>query len=189
MIAALYIDATGPYPRIQAPPVDCWDAERDARKYAGPHAVVAHPPCGPWGKLAHMCKHQDPALAIRAVAQVRAFGGALEHPAQSRLWGACALPEPGEPDDVYGGYTIEVNQCEWGHVTRKPTRLYLVRVPRGAIERPPFPGREPTHSICNGRGQVLQDGSRRKRATAAQAIHTPPAFAEYLVRLARSVRP
>jgi hypothetical protein len=112
----------------------------------------------------------------------------LEHPAESRLWKACGLPEPGAVD-TFGGYTVELCQVEWGHVTRKPTRLYLVGVPREALEPPPFPGREPTHSICNGRGQRLKDGTLRKRATAAEARRTPPLFAEYLVRLARAARP
>ena len=43
MIAALYIDPRGPYPKMAE--VDCWDETRDARLYDGPHAIVAHPPC------------------------------------------------------------------------------------------------------------------------------------------------
>lgn len=78
-IAALYIDPKGPYPAIAG--VDCWDATRDARKYDGPYPVVAHPPCGPWGKLRHLSRNDDPSLALRAVEQVRRWGGVLEHPA------------------------------------------------------------------------------------------------------------
>jgi hypothetical protein len=186
MIAALYIDPRGPYPKMAD--VDAWDETRDATQYDGPWPVVAHPPCGPWGKLRHMSKHDNPGLAPYAVFQARTWGGVVEHPRDSRLFHDMPLPLPGEPPDEYGGYSIDVNQCEWGHVTRKPTRLYLVRVPVTALEPPPFPGREPTHSICNGRGQRLKDGTIRKRATALEARATPRAFAEYLYRLACATR-
>lgn len=105
----------------------------------------------------------------------------LEHPADSKLWATCGLPLPGYPTDEYGGRTYEVQQVEWGHVTRKRTWLYCVRT--GPIPHPPFPERAPTHSVCNGRGMV----GGKKRATALQARLTPPAFAEMLVALARSV--
>lgn len=49
MIAALYVETDGAY--FGLPGVDPWDEARDARKYAGPHPVVAHPPCQRWGKL------------------------------------------------------------------------------------------------------------------------------------------
>ena len=48
MIAALYVASAGVY--FGLPGVDPWDVERDARKYAGPHPVVAHPPCERWGR-------------------------------------------------------------------------------------------------------------------------------------------
>lgn len=190
MIAALYIDPRGPYPKIAD--VDCWDEVRDAKTYAGPWPVVAHPPCGPWGRLRHLSHHDDPACALRAVEQVRAYGGVLEHPWGSKLWEACALPRPGEPADAWGGRTIEITQVEWGHVARKRTWLYLVRVPESAIESPPFPGREPTHWISGGRGR---EGKKRtttpvppgiKVASRQQARRTPPLLAAYLVRLATS---
>lgn len=191
-VASLYIDPLGPYPKI--PDVDCWDTGRDARLYDGPHPVVAHPPCGPWSGLRHQYHGDEHDCAPRAVAQVHAFGGVLEHPAGSKLWEAVGLPLPGANWTDYAGYTIEVEQVEWGHVARKRTWLYLVGVPRSALEAPPFPGREPTHWISGGRNK-LRKGSGGivppgiKVCSAQQRRRTPPLFAEYLIRLARSVRP
>lgn len=73
MIAALYIDPRGPYPRMAG--VDCWDVERDARRYDGPHPIVAHPPCGAWGRLRHLHRRNDADCAPRAVEQVQKWGG------------------------------------------------------------------------------------------------------------------
>lgn len=50
MIAALYVEAGGCY--FGWPDIDAWDVSRDARLYAGPHPVVAHPPCQRWGRMA-----------------------------------------------------------------------------------------------------------------------------------------
>jgi len=168
------------------PGVECWDEQRDARNYAGPHPVVAHPPCGPWGSLAKRCR-QDASLAPLAVEQVRRWGGALEHPKASALWHACGLPRPGELPDPYGGVTIEVNQVDWGHACAKPTWVYLVgyrpeRYPRRATG-------VPTHAIWHGAMERARLGRPQLKA-ASQEIRrrTPPAFAEFLVELARCCR-
>lgn len=180
-VAVLYVDPRGPYPGL----VEHWyDEERNAEMYDGPWPVVAHPPCGPWGRLKHFAKHDDPRDALHAVAVIREFGGCLEHPADSSLWKALELPRPGDPPDAFGGRAIEVSQCDFGHVTRKRTWVYFVGGDPGALPEP----REPTHSICNGRGQALKDGTKRKRATAAEARLTPPDFAQWLIELARSAR-
>lgn len=50
MIAALFVQTNGCY--FNLPNVDPWDIHRDARKYAGPHPVVAHPPCQLWVNFA-----------------------------------------------------------------------------------------------------------------------------------------
>ena len=50
-VAALYVEPKGCY--VGVPGVDPWDEARDARKYSGPHPVVAHPPCQRWGKFWH----------------------------------------------------------------------------------------------------------------------------------------
>jgi hypothetical protein len=51
MIAALFVERNGIYFGI--PGVDPWDERRDARTYAGPWPVVAHPPCARWGRYWH----------------------------------------------------------------------------------------------------------------------------------------
>lgn len=184
-VAALYIDPRGPYPSM--PGVECWDEQRDARTYAGPHPVVAHPPCGPWGALRALCKNQDATLAPIAVEQVRFHGGVLEHPRGSRLWSACGLPFPGELPDHAGGVTLDVNQVDWGHACTKPTWLYLVGV---RPERyPRMPKGTPTHGIWYGDFERSgHTGPTLKGASKEIRRRTPPAFAEFLVELARSVK-
>ena len=49
-VAALYVQKGGAYYDLEG--VDPWDEQRDARLYAGPHPVVAHPPCSRWCRLA-----------------------------------------------------------------------------------------------------------------------------------------
>jgi len=193
-VAALYVDANGIYPKLLGPE-NCWDETRDARLYDGPHPVVAHPPCGPWGRLRHLYTGGESDCAVRAVAQVRQFGGVLEHPAQSTLWVAgLELPRPGY-GDRFGGYTIETDQVEWGHVCRKRTWIYCVGVPSllngyavSALRPPPYPGRKPTHWASGGRTKSSRKGSPApegiKIASAQQRRRTPIAFAQYLISLA-----
>ena len=50
MIAALFVQRRGVYADL--PGVEVWDRKRDARLYAGPWPVVAHPPCSTWCQLA-----------------------------------------------------------------------------------------------------------------------------------------
>ena len=185
-IAALYVDAArGPYAQLES--VECWDAARDARGYAGPHAVVSHPPCGPWSRLRHMC---GPDLLSQAdlgplsVAQVRAWGGVVEHPADSKLWRHLNLPKPGELPDAHGGYTLAVEQWWWGHRAVKPTWLYIVGIdPRDV---PPLPT-PTTARPPSGRARGVGDSNRSmlERLPRTQRHLTPPAFAAWLLALAR----
>lgn len=200
-VAALFVDPRGPYPGMVG--VESWDAARDARTYDGPYSVVAHPPCGPWAKLKHIYQGREHDCALIALEQVRRWGGVLEHPADSMLWsvfgddpnpkrrGSQYMARPGEPPDCWLGYTIEVTQVEWGHVARKRTWLYLVGVPQAVLGSPPFPGRSPTHWISgtrsNRRKPIDRVPSGIKVCSAQQRRRTPQLFAEYLVRLARSV--
>lgn len=187
-VAVLYVDPRGPYPsRV----VHWFDAERDATTYAMDLPVVAHPPCGPWGRLKHLSKHDLKEHALHAVEVVRRVGGVLEHPRDSGLWAAAWLPAPGELPDAWGGVSVRVDQCDWGHVARKATWLYVV----GTRELGAVPAkREPTHWISGGRAR---EGSKRlttpvpagiKVCSAQQRRRTPPAFADWLIALAQRCR-
>ena len=135
-VAALYIDPRGPYPKLLGPEL-CWDEARDARTYAGPWPVVAHPPCQLWVNLAalnfkryggeHNRPGNDGGCFGSALAIVRCFGGVLEHPAGSKAWAAHRLLVPrgvGWCRDR-DGWSCEVWQSAYGHKARKRTWLYF----------------------------------------------------------------
>lgn len=146
MIAALYVQTNGCY--FGLPEVDPWDVRRDARTYAGPWPVVAHPPCQRWGRFWHGSTrkpHQfklgdDGGCFEAALNAVRTWGGVLEHPADSQAWERFGLQKPGrnlgwhvrKPGHSLGfhsrgsawEFTCYVEQGHYGHLSRKPTWLY-----------------------------------------------------------------
>jgi hypothetical protein len=190
-VVGIYVDPRGPYPAL----LDEWyDERRDARSYVGCKPVVAHPPCGPWGKLRHMSKHDDPACGPHAVEVVRRVGGALEHPAESLLFRHCGMPHPGELPDDYGGMTFAVAQCDWGHVARKRSWIYIVGVQGLMIPAKPA-AREPTHWIAGGRGRSGKKADQTplpagiKIASPEARRRSPPAFAKWLIEIAAAVAP
>ncbi len=183
-VSVLFVDPKGPYPSLVR---DWWDASRDARAYAGPNPVVAHPPCGPWSSLRHLSQETTKDCALYALAAVRRWGGVLEHPKGSTLFDVMQLPKPGKLPDAYGGRTYEVSQCDWGHVARKRTWLYVV----GNPVFPPTPApRAPTHWVSG----VQTAGARGKPppgikiCSAEQRRRTPRYFAEWLVMVANGCR-
>lgn len=170
-VAVLYAKKGSVYHSI--PGVDVWDEARDARLYPGGLPVIAHPPCRAWGRFAQWAKPalHERDLAFHALASVR-DGGVLEHPRASKFWKAGHMPRPGEPPDKFGGYTIEVNQVDWGHRAIKPTWLYIVGVPPDRLPEMPPPGVAVTSVERMWRGE--------REAT-------PLRFASWLVQLANRV--
>jgi hypothetical protein len=141
-VAALYVLANGPYVGLDG--VDPWPESRDARTYAGPHPVVAHPPCARWGRYwwgGPSAKQRrelgdDGGCFAAAIAAVRRWGGVLEHPAATHAWRAFGIVAPARSggwqraalwDD---GWTCCVEQGHYGHRARKATWLYVSGVPR-----------------------------------------------------------
>lgn len=193
LVTALFVRHDSVYKTL--PDVDAWDADRDARNWPGGTPLVAHPPCAQWGTLSHMAtvNPAEKVLALWSIDRIREFGGVLEHPVRSKLWNNGRLPGPGERDE-FGGWSLPVSQRWWGHKAEKLTMLYIVGCKPSDV--PPIPlviGR--AHYICAGGAAAnAREAKRRRQAapewrrpsvTKAEREHTPPAFAEWLIELAR----
>lgn len=189
-VTVLFARADSVYKTL--PGCDVWDIERDARRWPGGGAVVAHPPCRAWGQLRALAnpRPDEKALALWAVDQVRRFGGVLEHPKKSTLWPVAGLPQPQERD-AFGGWTLPIFQRWFGHRAEKPTLLYIVGCePQDMPEMPIVLG--DAHYVCGASGR-RRDGSRlhkgdpgwRPEITKQEREHTPPALAEWLCEVAR----
>ncbi|QTR51624.1 hypothetical protein [Candidatus Thiothrix anitrata] len=179
LVTVLFARPDSVYKNSQQP-VDVWDAERNALNWQGGTPVVAHPPCRAWSQLRYFAKPVagEKELALWAVAQVRQYGGVLEHPARSQLWPVAGLPKPSEKDE-YGGWTYEAPQKWWGHRCEKPTRFYIVGCSPANMPEVPFVLGEATHV------QTYSHRCRRRpQITRAEREHTPPRLAEWLITLA-----
>ncbi len=203
MIAALFVETGGCY--FGLPDVDPWDVARDARTYAGPWPVVAHPPCQRWGRFWHgspSAPHQfqlgdDGGCFAAALNAVWRWGGILEHPADSLAWGRHALPKPprsgGWIGSLMGGWSCYVEQGFYGAAARKPTWLYAC-----GIELPPLrwgcgeQRLDPVvlarhgYAVARRRGIVSLIGGKDK---TAKRNATPIEFRDLLLSIARNGKP
>lgn len=188
MIAALFVAERGCYVDLDG--VDPWPESRDARLYAGPWPVVAHPPCARWCRLAELVESRggaavgdDGGTFAAALASVRRWGGVLEHPAWSKAWGAFGLLTPGRNGQWAatrdGAWVVEVSQAAYGHRAPKLTWLYHVGPPPPRLSWA-RPRSEATTTTSRGRrAGLVEMTSHRERAA------TPPAFRDVLLGLAR----
>lgn len=195
MIAALFVAKNGCYFGLDG--VDPWDEARDARGYAGPWPVVAHPPCNRWINLGrlnyaryggeHNRPGNDGGCFAAALNAVRTYGGVLEHPAYSEAWDAFDLRRP-DPDggwliDSDGAWVCHVEQGHYGHRARKATWLYAVGTDCPALHWGPSVARAwctPGASAKASRGKAHAPMNKKER----QATPTP--FRDLLISIARS---
>ena len=187
-VAALYVQTDGSYYGLTG--VEPWDQVRDARQYAGPYPVVAHPPCSRWCQLAYINQARyghrvgdDGGCFAAALDAVRRWGGVLEHPAFSYAWPAFGLPEPpaaGWQLTVENAWVCQVSQGAYGHRARKLTWLYYIgdRAPPVLSWDTPAPTAQV--SWCRNHGN-----STLPRMSKKTAARTPPAFRDLLIQLAR----
>lgn len=188
MIAALYVHSGGAYTGLSD--VDPWGTDRDARLYAGPHPVVAHPPCSSWCQIAHVNEARyghkvgdDGGCFVSALGAVRLWGGVLEHPANSYAWPAFGLPRPvrgaWQRDMYEDAWVTEVNQRAYGHRAKKATWLYYVGPTPAALD---WSNPKPVATIS---WLTNHGGGDLPRLNKREASATPPAFRDLLLALAR----
>lgn len=201
-IAALYIALYGPY--VGREDIDAWDESRDARKYNGPHPVVAHPPCERWGRYwsggpSAKVKRKlgdDGGCFAMALEAVLTWGGVLEHPEASH---AFRIFDLGKPPRKGGwirarnnkGWICCVEQGHYGHPARKATWLFCTgEQPPADLQWGPAIGTRRIDECFHSkeeRAQARDAGQKPiKRLSKRERVATPPEFAELLLSLARS---
>lgn len=206
MLAALYVERDGAYYGLQN--VDPWDEKRDAREYAGPHPVVAHPPCQRWGKMwagqplwikrtgQRKKKGDDDGCFKAALAAVRKHGGVLEHPWLSHAWPHFGLTKPPRTGgwvkaDKHGGMTCCIEQGRYGHYAPKPTMLYVVGCDLPELEWGVYKVRDedfPAWAMekygrekCRKAGLLAFKGGGKD---SSPRVHTPTKFRDLLLGIA-----
>ena len=206
MIAALFVAKGGCY--FGLPNVDPWDEARDARLYAGPWPVVAHPPCERWGRMWYggpqwirdgNPRHvlgSDGGCFAAALNAVRRWGGVLEHPADSLAWTAHGLLAPPRSGGwvaagIDGLWTCRVEQGHYGHRAKKATWLVAnAAAMPSLIWGPSSPAPSP-----NSTARPVQPGRRASRTGICQRMSrkqrraTPIPFRDLLISIAESARP
>jgi hypothetical protein len=193
-LAALYVEKNGCY--FKAPGVDPWDESRDARKYDGPHSVVAHPPCQRWGRFSEgsmtLKVHttgDDGGCFEAAINSVRKFGGILEHPAHSKAWDKFGLPKPNKSgwfSEDGKTWVCEVEQGHYGHPARKKTWLLCVC----ACKPPeliwgPAPQRLPAKRLAERGYESARRCGVVANMSSQQRQRTPVEFRDLLIGIAR----
>lgn len=193
MIAALFVETDGCY--FGLPNVDPWDKDRDARLYAGPWPVVAHPPCARWCRLAGLVearwghkRGEDGGCFASALASVRRWGGVLEHPAYTDAWAKFGLPVPprhgGWLRTLDGGWVAHVEQGRYGHAAKKATWLYA----HGAALLPSllwgFDPDQKSKALVSWCGNHTRSDETRPRVGKAAASKTPSKFRDVLLSIA-----
>ena len=202
-IAALYVQKSGVYFGLDN--VDPWDEARDARAYAGPYPVIAHPPCQRWGRYwsggpnprqPRKKMGDDAGCFEAALRDVRKWGGVIEHPEATHAWRVFDLSAPEwlggwSHADCLGGWTCCVSQGHYGHRARKMTWLYVFGLTYSELPKLKWgPAKncvrmEDSHSSLSrelARGKA--NNGINERLSTRERAKTPLPFRDLLIEIA-----
>ncbi|TXH09404.1 MAG: hypothetical protein E6R04_08185 [Spirochaetes bacterium] len=193
-IAALFVEREGVYSDRR---FDVWDISRDAKKYRGPHKVIAHPPCERWGRywgggpMLHGTEKQkllgdDNGCFAHALWCVRTFGGVLEHPEASHAFSFFGLPRPNRlggwtDSDKYGGRSCCVAQGNYGHRAQKLTWLYGVNITFKDFIWGLCPGKDRLDQGYHSKHERQIMTRNKSRTSTDENLATPIAFRDALI--------
>tara|TARA_R100000329_G_scaffold4624_1_gene6275 strand:- start:1718 stop:2302 length:585 start_codon:yes stop_codon:yes gene_type:complete len=178
MYTALFVRKDSSYKNRET--WDVYDEDRDALTFDSSSPVVCHPPCRTWGRLSHLATNARPnesKLALWSIDMIRKNGGILEHPAGSRLFGK-HLPDVNETDE-HGGFTILIDQYDFGHVAHKKTKLYICGIDKSQL--PDLPPEDKTLHYCE-KGKLRSICGNVKgttRCTQYQREYTPEKLIDF----------
>jgi len=133
-----------------------------------------------WSDSNNPRRETEKQLALFGIEQVRRLGGVLEHPAGSKLFKE-HLPDVGMFPDLSGGYTILIDQFDFGHVAHKSTKLYICGVPLASLPDLPPTRTEPTDRSIAG------NVPGTKRCTQYQREYTPEALIDWFERVLNEI--
>lgn len=201
-VAALFVSRKGHYYDILGDDL-CFDERRDARTYAGPFPIVAHPPCERWGRYwgggpsakVRRALGDDGGLFQFAFESVIKFGGVIEHPEGSHAFRRFGIDTPRWREgwircSSLPGHVCCVAQGNYGHQARKLTWLYTT-----SSEPPELDFSIPSgmsrldigfHSAEERRSSSVTGRVSGKRLTPTQNIVTPREFAIKMIEIAMS---
>lgn len=157
-----------------------YNKERNALTWEGGKPAIYHPPCRAWGKLKHFAKPTpgEKELALWSIANIRKWGGILEHPWGSDLF-RTILPRPGTIDE-FGGSTIVIDQRWFGHQVQKRTGIYIVGIKPKDIPKTPLNFDLITHTL-GGSKPGYKEISKKARSA------TPIKLAKWLIEICASI--
>ena len=184
---------------------DCWDSERNALNFKGLEPVVAHPPCRLWGNLSHMAcrdvkiteeqKSIEKSLAVHSLTVIRKNGGILEHPSGSKLFQEFKIPDLtfdqldlfGAADN-WGGFSIEIDQYDFGHIAHKMTKLYICGLNREQL--PELPNKDKSIHLCEKglRRSICGNVRDTVRCTQKQREYTPDALIDWFEKIINIIK-
>lgn len=106
----------------------------------------------------------------------------LEHPSASKLFGSI-LPLPGQTDK-FGGYTIKINQHDFGHLAQKSSWIYVCGIAKRDLPAQALNFDAITHVVSTttrSKKRAVKELSKKKRDA------TPELFAKWLIEVCQLI--